>query len=149
MPLSLLRSMEPVTITAATIATLAFTKFLEGSAGKLSEKFTETAITKMDQLRQLIWNKLRGNPKAETVLAAVEQGSKPDLDRLAVYLQDEMRDDPQFAAEVQTIAQEIHLEQVQDHSNMSQINYGGTNYQTKTGADNTNLFGGTHYHGQH
>ncbi len=102
--------MEPVTITAATIATLAFTKFLESSVSKLSEKFTETAIAKMDQLRQLIWQKLRGNPRAETTLAAVEQGSKPDLERLTVYLQDAMEDDSQFAAEVETIAKEIQQE---------------------------------------
>lgn len=111
--------MEPVTITAATIATLAFTKFLEGSVGKLSEKFTETAITKMDQLRQLIWNKLRGNLRAETALVAAEQGSRPDLDRLAVYLQDEMADDPQFAAEVMTIAQEINAGKRVDHRNIT------------------------------
>jgi hypothetical protein len=142
--------MEPVTMTAATIATLAFTKFLEGSVGKLSEKFTETAIAKMEQLRQLILNKLKGNLKAETALTAVEQGSKPELDRLTVYLQDAMEDDPQFAAEVRAIAQEINLEQLQDNSSLVQNNYdNSTGYQTKTDKDNTNFFGGTHYHGQH
>lgn len=143
--------MEPVTtLTAATIATLAFTKFLEGSVGKVAEKFSEVAIAKMDQLRQKIWQKLRGNPKAENALAALEQqGAKPDLDRLAVYLQDAMEDDPQFATEIRAMAHEINLEQIQDNSSMNQINYGGTNYQTKTGTDNTNFFEGNHYHGQH
>ncbi|NJO81001.1 MAG: hypothetical protein HC827_22540 [Cyanobacteria bacterium RM1_2_2] len=134
--------MEPVTITAATIATLAFTKFLESSVGKLSEKFTETAITKMNQLRQLIWQKLRGNPRAETALAAVEQGSKPDLDRLTVYLQDAMEDDPQFATEVKTIAQEIHAGKLQDHSRMTQVNQDNAKgWQTK-------VEGGTAYIGE-
>lgn len=142
--------MEPITLTAATIATLAFTKFLEGSAGKLSEKFTETAIAKMDQLRQLLGNKLRRNLRAEAALTAAKQGSKPDFDRLVVYLQDAMDDDPQFATEIRTIAQEINLEQIQDNSNMVQNNYGSsTGYQTKTGPDNTNFFGGIHHHGQH
>lgn len=134
--------MEPATLTAATIAALAFTKFLEGSVGKLSEKFTEAAITKMDQLRQLIWNKLRGNPRAETALTAVEQGSKPDLERLVVYLQDEMRDDLQFAAEVNTIAQEINAGKLQDNSTMTQINQDNARgWQTK-------VEGGTAYIGE-
>lgn len=143
--------MEPaITLTAAAIASIAFTKFLEGGAGKLGEKFTEAAIAKIEQLRQKIWDKLRGNPKAESALTAVEQGSKADLDRLAVYLQDAMEDDPQFAADVRLMAQEINLEQIQDNSQMTQNNYdNSTGYQTKTGADNTNFFGGTHYHGPH
>ena len=134
--------MEPVTFTAAAIATLAFTKFLESSVGKLSEKFTETAITKMDQLRQLIWHKLKGNPRAETALAAIEQGSKPELDRLSVYLQDAMEDDPQFAAEVKAIAQEIHSGKLQDNSRMTQINQDNAKgWQTK-------VEGGTAYIGE-
>jgi hypothetical protein len=140
--------MEPVTLTAATIATLAFTKSLEGSVGKLSEKFTETAIAKMDQLRQLIWNKLRGNPRAETALAAIEQGSKPDLDRLAVYLQDEMQDDPQFAADVRAIAQEIHAGKLQDNSTMTQINQDNARgWQTKV-EGGTAYIGEIHMHGK-
>ena len=63
---------EPVTLTAAAIATLAFIKFVESGAGKLAEKFTEAPIAKMEELRQKIWEKLRGKPKAESALAAVE-----------------------------------------------------------------------------
>lgn len=97
------------TLTASAIATLAFTKFVESGAGKLAEKFSEGAIAKMEQLRQLIWNKFRGKPRAETALAAIEQGSKPDLERLAVYLQDEMDDAPQFAVEVRAILKKSTL----------------------------------------
>lgn len=110
---------DPVSLSAAAIATLAFTKMLE----KTVEKFTEGALTKMDELRQKIWNKLRGNPRAEKALTAVEQGEKSELDRLAVYLQDAMEDDPQFAAEVRTLAQEINAGKLQDNSRMTQNNY--------------------------
>lgn len=124
--------MDPVNLSAAAITKLAFAKFLESGAGKLAEKFTEAAIAKMDQLRQMIWNKLRDQPKAESVLTAVEQGSKADLERLAVYLQDVMEDDPQFAAEVRTFAQEINVGKLQDNSSMSQNNYdNSTGYQIK------------------
>ncbi len=36
--------------------------------------------------------------------------------------------------------------QIEDSSSMNQINYGGTNYQLKTGPENTNFFGGEHHH---
>lgn len=140
-----------MTLTAGAIATLAFQKFLDAGAGKLAEKFTEAAIVKMDDLRKRIWAKLRGRPRVEEVKAIVEQKaeiSQEQVNQLAAYLQVAMDDDPQFAREIQMIAHEITLMQVEDNSNMTQINYGGTNYQTKTGADNTNFFGGSHYHGQ-
>jgi hypothetical protein len=129
---------DPVTLSATVIATLAFTKMLE----KTVEKFTESALTKMDELRQKIWNKLRGNPRAENALAAVEQGNKDELQRLAVYLQDAMEDDPQFANEVRVMAQEIHAGKLQDNSQMTQSNYDNARgWQTK-------VDGGTAYIGE-
>ena len=139
--------MEP--ITATTIATLAFTKFLEGSTGKAAEKFTEAAIAKMDSLRKQIWAKLHGRARVEAVKATVEtkqQITQAEVNQLAAYLQVSMDEDPQFAQQIQAIAHEITLMQIEDNSSMTQVNYGGTNYQTKTGADNTNFFGGTHNH---
>jgi hypothetical protein len=135
--------------TAAKITELAFQKFIESSAGELAKKFTENAIAKMDDLRKKIWARLRGKPGVETALSKVEkEGSKADLENIAAYLQVAMLEDPKFAADIQAIAHEITLEQKQDNSTMTQINYGGTNYQTKTGDNNTNFFGGTHQHGQ-
>jgi hypothetical protein len=143
--------MEPVTLTATAIATLALTKFLEGSAGKAGEKFTDAAFAKMDELRKQIWAKLRGRPRVEDVKAVIETTAKVDqaqVNQLAAYLQVAMDEDPQFASQIQMLAHEITLMQVEDNSSMTQINYGGTNFQTKTGSDNTNFFGGTHHHGQ-
>jgi hypothetical protein len=129
---------DPVTLSATVIATLAFTKMLE----KTVEKFTEGALTKMDELRQTIWKKLQGNPRAENALAAVEQGNKDELQRLAVYLQDAMEDDPQFANEVRALAQEIHAGKLQDNSQMTQSNYDNARgWQTK-------VDGGTAYIGE-
>ncbi|BAZ25103.1 hypothetical protein NIES4073_60070 [Kalymmatonema gypsitolerans NIES-4073] len=117
--------MEP--LTAGAIATLAFTKAFE----KTIEKFTEAALVKMDKLRKKIWQKLRGNIKAETALAAAEKGSKADLDTVTAYLRVEMDKDEQFAQEVQTLARDIHQEinigkiQGQNVQNV----YGGEAYQ--------------------
>ncbi|MEH2014183.1 hypothetical protein [Nostoc sp.] len=117
--------MEP--LTAGAIATLVFTKAFE----KTIEKFTEAALVKMDKLRKKIWDKLRGNIKAETALAAAEKGSKADLDTVTAYLRVEMDKDKQFAQEVQTLAKEIHQEinigkiQGQNVQNV----YGGEAYQ--------------------
>jgi hypothetical protein len=57
-------------------ATLAFQKFIEGSAGELAKKFTGDAITRMGQLRELIWDKLHGNPDVEAALTNVENGQE-------------------------------------------------------------------------
>lgn len=142
---------DPVSLTAGTIATLAFQKFLESSAGELAKKFSAEAIAKMDELGKRVWAKLRGRARVEEVKASVEQKqqiTQEQINQLAAYLQVAMDDDPQFAKEVQQIAHEITLMRVEDNSTMNQTNYGGTNYQTKTGTDNTNFFGGTHQHGQ-
>lgn len=134
---------EPVSLTAAAIATLAFTKFLESGSGELGKKFTEAAIAKMEQLRQRIWEKLRGNVKAERALAVVEEhGSQAELGRVAVYLRDEMDDDLQFAAEVQALAQQIEAGKLQDNSVMVQnIHDQAKGWQTK-------VEGGTAYIGE-
>lgn len=131
-------------LTASAIATLAFTKIFE----KTIEKFTEAALTKMDELRKKIWEKLRGDSRAETALAAVEQGNKAELKRVEIYLEDAMRFDPQFADEVQLLAQEINAGKLQDSSSMTQNNYdSSTGYQTRveTQSGTTNV-GGTHTH---
>ncbi|MEH2266883.1 MAG: hypothetical protein V7K68_00375 [Nostoc sp.] len=135
--------MEP--LTAGAIATLAFTKAFE----KTIEKFTEAALVKMDELRKKIWEKLQGkSQRVDEALVKVEQGDCAALDTVTKYLDVAMEDYPEFAAEIQMLAHEITLQQIQDNSSMNQYNYGGTNYQVKTGVDNTNFFGGTHNHGQ-
>lgn len=134
--------MEP--LTAGVIATLAFTKAFE----KTIEKFTEAALAKMDELRKKVLNRLRGDQRAEAALTAVEQGNKSELQRVAIYLEDAMREDPQFANEVQLLAQEINAGKLQDSSSMTQNNYdSSTGYQTKVETESgiTNV-GGTHTH---
>ena len=129
-------------LTVSSIATLAFQKFLEAGAGDLGKKFSQEALSKMEQLRKLIWDKLKGNQKSQAALTEVEKGSKADLDRVISYLQVAMDDDDQFAQQVQTLAREIKAGKIQDNSSMTQINQDNARgWQTK-------VEGGTAYIGE-
>jgi hypothetical protein len=110
--------MEPVSLTAGAILTLGLTKVFETSI----EKFTEAGLVKIDRLRQKIWDKFRGNTRAENALAAAEQGSKADLDKVAAYLQGMMNEEPDFAQEIQALAREIEAGKIEDNSQMNQVN---------------------------
>jgi|GEM_PF-2434153 len=136
---------DPITLTAAGIAALAFDK----AFGKTIEKLTEGAIAKitpmLTSLQQKILARFKGNPKAEDAVL------KEDVDRVAAHLQVMMDNDPKFSQEVEQLAtaihQEINIGEFEDNSSMTQINRDqSTGYQTKTGLGNTNFFGGTHHY---
>ncbi|MFB2969659.1 hypothetical protein ACE1CD_11850 [Aerosakkonema sp. BLCC-F183] len=94
-------------LAAVKIAEIAFGKLVETAVGK----GIEAGVEKLKPLRDKIWHKLRGNPNAEAVLAEVEKKPNPspaDLQQIAGFLESAMVNDPQFAQEVQTLAQEIH-----------------------------------------
>ena len=135
---------DPVTaITASALATLAFQKFIESGAGELAKKFTGAAISKMDELRQKIWDKLRGkSPRVDEALVKVEQGDYAALTTIARNLDVVMDEHPDFAREVQAIAQEIHAGKLLDRSHMTMhISHQGRGWQTK-------VEGGTAYVGE-
>lgn len=96
--------MEPLTTTV--IVTLALTKAIE----KTAETLTQGTLSKINQLRKKIWDKLKGNKKAETALAQAQQGSESDLETVAAYLRVAMDSDDDFNQEVQTLAHEIQQE---------------------------------------
>ncbi|MEH1843252.1 MAG: hypothetical protein V7L20_32080 [Nostoc sp.] len=125
-------------ITASAIATLVFNKAFETTI----EKFTEAALVKIAELRKKIWEKLKGNSQAATAFVEADKGSKPDVDKVAAYLQRILRDEPEFAKEVQTLAREIQAGKIVDNSNMTQINHDNAKgWQTK-------VEGGTVYQGE-
>ena len=73
--------------------------------------------------------------------------SATDQKKLADYLHQVLERDVTLRQEAQKIAEEIHLEINNDFGQMTQINRdNSTGYQTKTGANNTNFFRGTHHH---
>ncbi len=113
--------MEPITV--ATIVALVFQTTVE--------KFTEAALEKINTLRQIIWNKLKANPKDEKALQAAEKGSKTDLEKVADYLKVAMNDEADFAEKVKGLATEIQSLKIQDNSSMNQANSGGQNFQNQ------------------
>lgn len=123
---------DPVSLSAGAIAALAFQKAIESGAGELAKKFTEAAISKMDDLRKRILEKLRGrSSKVDEALVKAEQGDRTALETIAKNLDVVMDEYPDFANELKVLAQEIHAGKIQDNSSMNQTNYGGTNFQTK------------------
>jgi len=135
---------DPVitTLTASAIASLAFQEFIKSGAGELAKKFTAEAIAKMDDLRKLLWVRLRGkHALAEEALQKAEAGDKSAIETVGTLLGVEMLD-PTFAVEVQVIAQEINAGKLVDHSSMTQNNYDSAKgWQTK-------VEGGTAYIGE-
>lgn len=143
---------DPVSLTAGAIATVAFQKFIESSAGELGKKYTMEAIAKMESLLKRIWTKLRGKPRVEEVKASVEQTHKiapEQINQIAAYLQVAMDDDPQFADEIQLMAQQINAGKIQDNSSMVQNNSGRDirAWQTKV-EGGTAYIGENHFHGK-
>jgi len=134
--------MEPLSLTAGAIATLALTKVFETTI----EKFTEAGLAKIAQLRAKIWQKFKGNNEAEKALAEAEKGSKADLDQVVANLEAMMNKDPDFAKEIQALAREIEDEKIENYQPMTQIiKDQGTGYQIGK-AEGKNYFGGTHTH---
>jgi hypothetical protein len=103
--------MEPATLTAAEIATLAFSKAIE----KTAETLTASVLNKLNNLREKIWEKIwqrfKGDPKLEQTLAkAQKEGSKADVDIITAHLQVAMDTDAKFAQDIEQLAQEINQE---------------------------------------
>lgn len=131
-----------LTASASAIASLAFQEFIKSGAGELAKKFTAEAISRMNDLRELIWQKLQGNPDAVAAIEQAKNGSEEVLSELATDLKRAMDKDPDFASKIQAIAQEIHAGKLQDNSSMVQNNSGNAKgWQTK-------VEGGTAYIGE-
>lgn len=89
--------------TASAIAEIAFTTIFNTSFKKL----TESAIEKINKLREKIWHKLKGNSNAQKAFEETEKGSQESLKLLEGYLTQAMETDSEFAKDIQQLAQEI------------------------------------------
>lgn len=131
------------TLTAAAITELALKKFVESGAGELAKKFTSAAIEKMEELWSSIKERLMGrNPKLDEALKQAETGDRTALGTVSKYLDVMLEEQPEFASQVQAIAQEIKAGRLVDQSLMTQNNYDNAQgWQTK-------VEGGTAYIGE-
>ncbi|OKH13440.1 hypothetical protein [[Limnothrix rosea] IAM M-220] len=102
--------MEP--LSAIAITSLAFLATKAGE--KALDKSLDAAWDKANLLRKKIWDKLRGNPTAENALTQAETGDEDALESVADSLKIAMREDQEFAEEVQQLAQQItQIDQMQ------------------------------------
>jgi hypothetical protein len=104
---------DPVTLSVGAIAALAFTKFLESSAGEAAKRLTPALLDKIEALRQTIWTKLRGIPAVGEVGAIAEAGgplTQQQVQLLVPHLEAAMEADPAFAEDVRQTAQQINQE---------------------------------------
>lgn len=128
---------------AQAIAKIALDKFVESGAGKLGEHLSEALSTKIKQLGQLVWNRIKGNETAVQVLQGATEEKPEDIQKLRNYLNALWKDEQsEFAQSVKKLADEIYFEltQIEDNSIQIQNNYGGTNSQNR-------ISGGTVYQG--
>ena len=97
-----------VNLTAAAIAKLAFDGVIQAGAGKL----TDTAINQAKLLWEKIRDKFKEEPSAEKALIETEEQRSPEIleQQVVPFLHVAMVKDPQFAQEIQNIAQEINQE---------------------------------------
>lgn len=135
--------MEPTTtLVAGTIAGLAFNEFIKSGVGELAKKSVGGAIDLVKNLRDKIQTKFRGNERAETALAEVEQqGNQAALEKVTKYLDVEMMEDEAFATEVQQIAQQIINIQNQNISTREYNNYGRDQFNIENMQGNQKLGG--------
>lgn len=125
---------DPVTtIAAGAILNLAFQEFAKSGAGEVAKKTVEGSIALAKKLRDKITARFQGNAKAEAAIATVENDNSPAaLNRLEVYLDDAMADDPVFAGELRQVAQQIINIQNQNTE-------GDRTYNQKAGRDIFNV----------
>jgi len=106
-------------ITGAAIAKLAFDEFVKSGAGEVAKQAIGGAI---EPLRAIIKKRFAGNQKAESAIAKIEtEGSPEALNKLSVYLDDEM-EDAKFAETLQQLANQIT--NVQNSAERQYNNYG-------------------------
>jgi hypothetical protein len=106
-------------LTGTAIAKLAFDEFIKSGSGDVAKKAVGGLI---EQLRSVIKERFKGkNPKVEETIIKIEQERSPEaLNKLSVYLEDEM-DDLQFAQNLQQLAQQVINISKQEQSNVNYI----------------------------
>jgi hypothetical protein len=125
--------MELITLAAAqAIAKVAFDKFVEGGAGELGKKTSESVTKLIQKLGEAVWQKaIKGKPQAEKVLTGAAQDSPEDIQKLKNYLNGLWKVDEIFEKEIQTLVHEIY--QVIQFENCDAENvlnvFGGTGQQ--------------------
>ena len=99
----------------------------------VTERFTNAAIDKANQLWSLLREKLGKKPNSENLLQAVETGDDSKISRLEVYVEDLMVENPELATQIEKLVDEIQQGRIVDKSTNTQIiNDNGKGYQNNS-----------------
>ena len=110
-------------LVAGVLIELATQRFASSSAEALAKKFTADAIAKIPELWQQIKNKLQGkSAEVDEALVKLESGDLSGIDTVTKNL-DVVLDDPEFASELNLLAQTIQSGKIQDESTITQNSF--------------------------
>lgn len=121
-------------LTAGLIVTLAAQEFIKSGAGEFAKRFTAEASKKIPELWGKIKARLTGKShKVNEALANVEKGDSTAIETITKNLDVVLDEDPDFAQELQDLAQEIKAGEINYNSQVqNQHNYdGGTGFQSQ------------------
>lgn len=143
---------ELITLAAAqAITKIALDKFVESGAGELGKNLTAALSQKVMQLGTVVWNRIKGNATAVTVLEGAVKEQPEEVQKLKNYLNAQWKDESsQFAQEVKKLADEIHFEltQIEDNSSMTIINQDNAKGWLTKMSGGTAYIGENHFHGK-
>jgi len=136
-----------MTLTATAIAELVFNTIIQTTA----RKPTEVVLNKVQELWQKVRGKVQDEGVTETALLELENQKSREIlaQQIVPFLQVAMLKDPQFAQEIQNIAQQI-TQEIKTTSQDSikqqdfEVNDNGVVAGTIKGEQQN--IGGTHYH---
>ena len=130
-------------LTAAEIASLAFSGAVQATGGALSQ----TAIAKCKQLWQKIKEKFQGNKRVEAAIADAEQQKSLKIleEKIIPMLRSAMEKDKNFSQELQNIAQVINQEINSNTGNQTNISVRDAN-ASDGGIALGNVNGNVHVH---
>ncbi len=133
--------LDPATIAASAIAKLAFDEFVKTSVGETAKAAIAGTVDLVKGLRDKIRAKFQGNARALGAIAEVEQGNSAALAKVGKYLDLEMDEAPEFAAEVRQMAQQIISIQNQTTTTRNYENYGRDQINIETIQGNPQIGG--------
>lgn len=97
---------DPVSgLAAKAIIDLAFNEFTKAASIQIAKDTASAASSFVGALRQKIVGRFKGNSRAEKAIGDITRDSaEKGINKLSVYLEDEMADDPEFSKELQALA---------------------------------------------
>jgi len=99
--------MEPLSLAAATIAKLIFSKVLEKNGKEIGDQLAEAASNKVSQLLNFVREKFQKEGVEGKLTKAQEEPSEVKIKKFETELVDQMSEDEEFAKKMQAFIAEL------------------------------------------